>query len=422
MSESPEADPHRLPEQAHHSEVARQEVRVSFPADDLEVFGLLLGEKLTVLSNGHSERDVNGDRVMSADLQEGWSAILIVHDVATRRVEKVTARVLVPPSVEVDPNRCVSRLVAIVRGAAKDTREKPLRPYSWASILSPRGPDSAVEPRARLALGGRYAWDDLLLEPLEKPYEGEERLAWGVARPYLEHGFRVSGTLEAPTGFVAQRLADSAVRRVSLFLSLIFRTAIEPRQQAASIVWGTPDDLLSLYPKPDVVTADGRYAPMDEAFQQPAAERPAEESDQKFRMPSDAADLWHGIQRLEAATQARVWNALGAYATAYKLKSQQPSLSLVSLVTAVEALIDAHELERCPACGSYRGVGTAYRAMIVRYTGVPEERLKRFTDIVYERRSFAVHEGVVFGGEDESLLGSASSWALSSTWEFALGD
>jgi hypothetical protein len=288
------------------------------------------------------------------------------------------------------------------------------------SILSPRGPDSALEPRARLALGGRYVWDDLLLEPLATPYEGEERVGWGIGHPYVEHGIRVSGTLTAPTGVLAQRSADTAVRHVSLFLSLIFRTAIEPRQQVASIVWGSPDDLLRLYPRPDVIAEDGSYVNADEAFKQPAADIPAEESDQKFRVPSDAARLWRGMGKLPSEAQSQVWNALGAYATSFKLKPKLPSLSLVSLVTAVEALLE--ELERCSACGSYKGIGAAYRAVIVTYTGVTEARLKRFTDIVYDRRSSALHEGVVFGGEDESLVGSVGGWALSSSWQFALGD
>lgn len=420
MSESASPDPHRLVEHADYRELATREVRVSFPADDLEVFGVLLGEKLTVLGEGHSERDVDGDRLMSANVPEGWTAVLVVHGAATGHVKRVTARVLVPPAVEVDSSACISGLVRIVRGAAKEAREKPLRRYWWTSVLAPRGPDSALEPRARLALAGRYEWGDLSLEPLTAPYEGTQPVGWGGFRPYVEHGSRVSGRLEAPMTAIAQRAAEGEVRRVSLLLSLIFRTAIEPRQQVASVVWGTRDDLVRLYPPPDVEAAWGGYVSADEAFAQRAAELPDEESDKRFRMPRDAPHLWRGIQALNAPTRDRAWNALAAYATAWKLKAEHPSLSLVSLVTAIEALIDAAELQRCVKCDGLRGIGAAYRKKIVRYTGVAEDQLKKFTDMTYDRRSGTLHRGVLFGGEDEPLVAFGSIWTVSASWAFVL--
>jgi hypothetical protein len=419
---SPESDPYRLIEHADHVEVASRVVGVSFAAADLELFGLLLAEKVNSIGAGHSERPVDSDRMLVSEAAEGWVAVLVVHGVEASRVTTVTTRVLAPPAADVTPSDAVGRLVNIVRSAAKEARDKPRRPYSWSSVIAPRGPDSALEPRARLALAGRYEWDGLVIEPLATAYEGSERAGWGVFHPYRERGIRAAGEIEASTGTLAQRAADLEVRHVCLLLSLFFRTAIEPRQQAASIVWGTPDDLTNLYGMPDVDDDEGIYSDAGEAFVQTAAEVPDVESDGKFRMPLDAPVLWRGIRVLDDASRTRLWNALGAYTTAWRLKEPHPSLSLVSLVTAIEAIVDPNELKRCPKCDSVEGLGKAYRRTIARYTGTAEETLKSFTDVMYGRRSSTLHSGVLFGGEDESMVGWGGSWAPRTALQFAWGE
>lgn len=310
----------------------------------------------------------------------------------------------------------------MVRSAAKETRQKPRREYAWSSLISPRGPDSSLQPRARLALAGRYVWDDLALDPLAEPYEGSERMGWGVSHPYREYGIRAAGNVESPTGSLAQRAADLEVHHVCLFLSLLFRTAIEPRQAGASIVWGTQDDLPKLFGQPVTNGAEGEYSSPAEAYEQTATKVPDVESDGKFRMPWDAPALWRGLQTLDEATQTSAWNALGAYASAWKLKSNHPSLSLVSLVTAVEAIVDSAELQRCSKCGSVKGLASAYRRTIARHTSTSEAALKSFTDVMYGRRSSTLHAGVLFGGEHESLMGWGGGWVPSASMEFAWGE
>jgi len=183
------------------------------------------------------------------------------------------------------------------------------------------------------------------------------------------------------------------------FLSVLFRCAIQPVDTAPALIEGPRQNLDVFYAR-HVRRKAGTYVGEVEAYRQNYGPDVPNAEPHDLKLPRDARQLWRAASALlSAGDQERFWNAASAYNTAWKLYEEFPSLSFVSLVTAVEALIEPTQLRRCPECHGQRGVGRAFRETISTYSGMPETDLKKFTDAAYGYRSNTVHAGVLHGGD-----------------------
>ena len=388
-------------------EAAKTTLAVQLTADRVETFGFLLGREMSAIGSGHSERSggpghVN-DRWLASVSPEGWVAVVAVEDVRPKcGLGHLSVRILSSELSKANAAEHLAQLVKRVRRAESEAKTSLGSAYAWGIALGPLGDLQALDERARHRFGGRYELHDVTLSPLAAAYEDITYLADGLHGEYRVHRAWASGSVTAPTWEIAQRLADRKALDISLFLSLLLRTAIEPAQSAACVVQGDATDLAHLFPR-NLISTPGTQESPERAFEQNYGPTAPRDAPHVYTFPNDAADLWRKMCSLHGSGQ-RFWEAMAAYRTASKLRFQFPSLSFVALVSAVEGLIDTATLPKCDVCDQYTGVGKAFEALLV-MDGPEHVQEAKFARDAYNTRSRIVHDASLYGGEMMSRVG-----------------
>jgi hypothetical protein len=271
--------------------------------------------------------------------------------------------------------------------------------HVWSAIIG-HGPGQIGNFETRLAAPaalGPLRLESTEVELFEPGYSQQPSLSswlmhWSVP-------IRVLGVSRGYSWGVASVHAARDLRTLCGLLSAAWESELAVREAAAPLGWGlrqVPERPSWYTPPPGMETAGAsiRWS--------------------QVTVPEWVEQGWPRIHE-----HRFLMAALDAYLEGIYATERHPSLAAVSFTACVETMGAAvYQQERCPTCGSQRGIARTFKAVLRLVLSEDEAQL---LDLVYGARSRTVHSGQFHGGETAPGAQWSGPWTADPARDFRSG-